>query len=83
MSEVVPVRVDKKGRLTIPADLRKELGVEPGDVFFLQKDSGVLRFAKAENPFDALARHAVKEHEAGRTISLEDWADREGVPLDK
>lgn len=82
MSKAVSVRVDDKGRLTIPASLRKQLGVEPGDVFFLQSEGGVLRFAKTENPFDGLARHAMKEHEAGRTRDIRDLAKEWGVSLE-
>lgn len=82
MSKTVSVRVDDKGRLTLPASLRRQLGVEPGDVFFMQAKDGVLRLAKTENPFDALARHAMKEHEAGRTRDIRDIAKEWGVDLE-
>jgi hypothetical protein len=36
-----------------------------------------------ENPFDGLARHAIKEFEEGLTITLEELANREGVSLDE
>jgi hypothetical protein len=36
-----------------------------------------------ENPFDGLARYAIKEFEEGLTITLEEWANREGVSLDE
>jgi len=70
------VRVDPKGRLLIPAELRAQLGIEPGDTLFVEtEDNGnVLSFAKAENPFDGLARHAEKEFRAGRTRKLRDFA---------
>lgn len=78
------VKVDPKGRLTIPGDLRKALGIEPGDTLFVAtEDNGqVLRYAKAENPFDALARHAEQEYRAGRTRSLEDFARENNIALD-
>lgn len=82
MSKTVSVRVDDKGRLTLPASLRRQLGVEPGDVFFMQAKDGVLRLAKTENPFDGLARHAMKEHEAGRTRDIRDIAKEWGVDLE-
>lgn len=82
MSKTVSVRVDDKGRLTLPASLRKQLGVEPGDVFFMQAEGGVLRLAKTENPFDGLARHAMKEHEAGKTRDIRDIAKEWGVDLE-
>jgi AbrB family looped-hinge helix DNA binding protein len=78
------VRVDAKGRLSIPKAVRTELGIEPGDLFFLEADqvSEVLRFAKVENPFDILAAHAIGEYKAGRTISLREFAAEQGFSLD-
>lgn len=77
MSIAYTVKVDPKGRLSIPAELRKSLGIEPGDTLFVEaEDNGqVLRFAKAENPFDALARHAEQEYRAGRTRSLREFVE--------
>ena len=76
--------VDEKGRLLIPDAIRKQLGIEAGDIFFVQveDDSGVLRYARAENPFDLLAEHAIREHRAGRTRGLRDIAHEEGIDLD-
>ena len=43
--------VDEKGRLLIPDAIRKQLGIEAGDIFFVQvEDTGVLRYARAQNP---------------------------------
>lgn len=75
--------VDEKGRVLIPEAFRKELGIEAGDVLFVQMDEpGVLRYARAENPFDALADHALREYKAGRTRDLREIAAEEGVDLD-
>jgi AbrB family looped-hinge helix DNA binding protein len=84
MMTVVTVKTDAKGRFTIPRQVREELGVEPGDTFFLEVDDagGVLRFAKSENPFDILAQHALDEYRAGRTKSLSDFATENGITLD-
>jgi AbrB family looped-hinge helix DNA binding protein len=81
MTSSVAVRVDNKGRLTIPQAIRQQLGIEPGDTFFLQPEDGVLRFAKAENPFDILADLANAEYEAGRTTNLRAVAEEMGVPI--
>lgn len=78
----VIVRADAKGRLTVPSLIRKELGIEAGDVFFLEAEGGILRFAKAENPFDVLAEHAIAEYQAGRTKSLRDFAAENAISLD-
>ena len=58
MSKAITVRVDDKGRLMIPSRERKEWGVEPGAVFFIERKGDILQLARAENPFDGLARHA-------------------------
>lgn len=68
------VRVDAKGRLSIPKEAREELAVKPGDVFYVQLEGSVLQFAKAPNPFDALAEEAEAEFRAGRTRNLRDLA---------
>ncbi len=78
---MVAVRVDKKGRLTIPKSARQALGIEPGDTFFVEVDGDTLRYARAENPFDALARHAIEEYRAGRTQNLRDFAREQNINL--
>lgn len=76
------VRVDGKGRLTIPGRVRKELAVKPDDTFFLEDEGLVLHCAKADNPFDALAAHAVNEYRGGKTASLDDVARELNPNLD-
>lgn len=78
----IAVRVDDKGRLTIPGKLRKELDVKPGDTFFLQREGKVLRYAKATNPFDVLAEQAGQEYAAGETSSIDHLAREHGIDLD-
>ena len=75
-------RVDAKGRVSIPRSAREALGIKPGDILFFQQEGSVLRYAKAENPFDALAEQAVKEHRAGRTWNLREFARAENIPVD-
>jgi AbrB family looped-hinge helix DNA binding protein len=79
---MVAVRVDSKGRLTIPRAERERLGIKPGDVLFLRESNGALIYVKAQNPFDALAEEAIAEAEAGRIVSLRDLAARDGFDLD-
>lgn len=80
---MVAVTVDAKGRFAIPSELRSQLGIKPGDVLFIEPsiDDEVLHVAKAINPFDGLADHAVQEYRAGRTRSLRAYADAEGIDL--
>ncbi len=80
---MVAVTVDSKGRLSIPANVRDELGIESGDVLFLESDPehAVIHLAKAENPFDGLALHAIEEYRQGKTISLEAYAAKHNIKL--
>ena len=84
MSSPVAVKVDAKGRLLVPGALRDRLGIQPGDTLFVEcdNDQSVLRFAKATNPFDILAEHAVNEWRLGRTRSLRTFAAENDIRLD-
>lgn len=76
--------MDEKGRLVVPSELRRQFKIGSGDAVFLQADEDGLgiRLAKAVNPFDALADHAVAEHAAGRTPTLQSFAAEQGIDLD-
>ena len=78
------VKVDPKGRLTIPRRLRERLAIEPGDTMFVAWDesAGVLSYAKADNPFDVLADHARSERAGGRTKTLRAFAADNAISLD-
>lgn len=76
-----PVRIDDRGRISLPKRIREAMHLESGDTLFLYQDGDRLEVRKAENPFDVLARHAVKEYEAGRTRSIQDVARDLGVDL--
>lgn len=74
---MVTTKLDNKGRISIPTSIREKLGLESGDVMFLDVQNMVLRVAKATNPFDALIEEAVEEFEAGETRSLRNFAKDE------
>ena len=78
------VTVDAKGRLSIPRELRDELNIQPGDTLFVEREEGraVLRYALADNPFDALADAAEDEYRAGHTRRVHDFASDQGIALD-
>lgn len=76
------IKVDAKGRLVVPQQLRDALGIKPGDTMFVDLDGSVLRYAKAENPFDMLIDHARSERAAGRTKSLREFAAENDIELD-
>lgn len=66
------VTVDSKGRIVLPQAMRRAMHVQPGDALFLTQDGQIVSLAKAENPFDRLAAHAVAAYYAGDTVSLDD-----------
>ena len=84
MATALTVKVDPKCRAMIPQRLRRSLGIEPGDMLFVETDEErrVLRFAKAEYPIDDLIEHALKERRAGRTRSLRSFASEHDIALD-
>jgi AbrB family looped-hinge helix DNA binding protein len=50
----IAVRVDNKGRVTLPKNMRDTLGLKVGDTVFLRCDieKNQLRVAPAVSPFD-------------------------------
>lgn len=80
----VAIRVDARGRISLPGAFRKALGLNPGDTVFARRVGERVELIKSDNPFDSLARYAVKEFKEGKTVTLEEWAEREGVfPVEK
>ncbi len=77
------VRVDEKGRITLPARVRQALALQPGDVLFVRARGDTVELAKADNPFDALADHAIREQREGRTRALRELAREWGVALER
>ena len=82
MPRTLTVKADAKGRLSVPRSIRRELGIEPGTTFAVKREGNTLHFAKMENPFDGLARHAIEEYRAGRTRPIEEIARDLNVDLD-
>jgi AbrB family looped-hinge helix DNA binding protein len=82
MATAHAVKVDAKGRLLIPQEMRSALDIHPGDTLFVEQEGTVLRYAKADNPFDLLAEHALREYEGGRTKSLRDFSTENNLALD-
>jgi AbrB family looped-hinge helix DNA binding protein len=78
----ISLKVDEKGRVTLPNKLRKNLGIKPGDTLFLQEQVEHFVLKKAVNPFDALVLDAERERAEGKTIGLKEVAAGLGVDLD-
>ncbi len=58
-------RLSTKGQVTIPADLRRAIGIEPGDIVAYELQGKSVKLKRVE-PFDAAYHAAVAE-------TLEEW----------
>ena len=78
----VVVRIDEKGRVTLPKRIRVLFGVEPGDVVFLkyEQEGNMIRLVRAvEDPIAVLWEYAEKEYRTGRTKDLREYAKEQGL----
>jgi len=81
---MVAVTIDERFRIQIPKEARD--GLKPGDTLFVVQEETeqgpVLHYARAINPFDALAEAALEEHRRGEMRTLEEFAAEHGIDLD-
>ena len=75
-------KLDAKGRVSIPRELRERWGLETGAVFFIEERDGAFVFRQAENPFKMLADHAEAEYHAGRTVDFFDFVKKQETRSD-
>ena len=69
-------KLGKGGRVIVPAEYRRELGVEPGDEIILHLDEEGLRlYTPAQAVAQALVRRYVAE---GRNLSETNSSERRG-----
>jgi AbrB family looped-hinge helix DNA binding protein len=65
-------RVDKQGRLLIPADMRRQLGMEPGVAVTLMVDDGTLSVITLEAAIKRL-QDTMRKYTKGRTGILDEF----------
>ena len=58
-------KLSAKGQITIPAELRKVIGIEPGDIVAYELEGESVKFKRVD-PFDAAYHSAIAE-------TLEEW----------
>ena len=86
---MILIRVIRNGRVTIPAALRRQLGISAGDLIELQVEGDHLAFRKKLTdkgqayfwtwPWQAAEREAQKDFDAGR---IKEFASLEEVLAD-
>lgn len=68
------VKVDSKGRVVIPKEIRSALGLELGDKVLLHTDGRTIYLIPVEEDLiEVLGKHAEAEYRAGRTRNLRDY----------
>jgi AbrB family looped-hinge helix DNA binding protein len=84
MSEIALVKVTRKGQMTIPQELRKELDIEPGDYVTLRAFSGGIFISKAVvtpevRAEDVLRSLAIRLGEAAKEQGIREDQDLDAV----
>lgn len=76
--------VDDHGRITLPKEILRALGVEPGDKleYCFDEPTLTLTSARLNAALDELIAEAIEAEQTGQTISAEDLAAEFGVSLD-
>ena len=78
----ISLRVDDKGRVTLPKKLREKMNLVKGDTLFLHEGKAEIILKKGIDPFDAIVKEGLKEYKEGKTTSLDDFASEMGINLD-
>jgi antitoxin PrlF len=70
--QLITTRVDSRGRITLPKDIREALDIREGDTCFISLEENYIQVIRGENPFKVLAEDALKQHREGKTVSFEE-----------
>jgi len=84
MVDKIVAKVDNKGRITIPKEVRETSGIEKGEVLFIDAELGQVKLTRAvEDPVVKLKEYTKQEYQAGKTRDLRDYAQEKGIDLDE
>ncbi|MCF8002221.1 MAG: AbrB/MazE/SpoVT family DNA-binding domain-containing protein [Halanaerobiales bacterium] len=80
----IATKVDSKGRITLPKEIREKACIEEGEVLFIYEvDIGQLKLIRAvEDPLVKLKEYTEKEFEKGETKSIRQYAKEKGINVD-
>lgn len=83
MGKTYQSRMTSKGQITVPAELRAELGLKPGDRVEFVRENGTFRVQRAESVVTRLAG-SLSSYAAGRAIEPDEIHQivEEGVARD-
>lgn len=76
MPQKTKLRMSGNGRVVIPADFRKALGVSAGDEIILRWEDDELRITTMKQNIERAQRHARKYVKSGQSIVDEFLAER-------
>ena len=84
MVDKIVAKVDNKGRITIPKEVRETSGIEKGEVLFIDAELGQVKLTRAvEDPVVKLKEYTEQEYQEGKTRDLRDYAQEKGIDLDE
>jgi len=77
------LKLDAKGRLTLPLKMREDYNLKPGDCLLVSADKTGIHLAKTENPFDVLAEQALNQYEQGKCVEIREFARKNRIKVSK
>jgi AbrB family looped-hinge helix DNA binding protein len=77
-SKAIPLRVGPQGRVVIPAELRRELGIEPGETLMVHVESDQLVIERREQILKRLRRELHGTATDGASVVDELISERRG-----
>jgi len=75
-AQAIPLRVGPQGRIVIPAELRRELGLEPGETLIAHVESGRLVLERRGEILDRLRSELREATQPGTSMVDELLAER-------
>jgi AbrB family looped-hinge helix DNA binding protein len=74
--QIARVRMNENGRVVIPAEFRKEMGIEPGDLVLLELEDRELRLTTLKDRIAQVQQEMKKYFPPGTRLSQELIAER-------
>ena len=83
-SKKLITKVDEKGRITLPKEIREKTGINKGTVLFIDPELGQVKLTRAvEDPIAKLKEYTEKEFISGNTKDLRKYAKEKGIEVNE